>query len=296
MATPHVRHQLHLHGAQIGLGTGSGTGSGSKTRVWCVARRGAARWLPLTLGLLCWLAGPALAQRGKRGGDVSRSRKGHINGITVANLSNYNERFYRPGLTIAPNFSRFFIEQSASYLPAAARGRGLAVNSIISPGFGIGFINDIRLGGPSTPFHLRFVPGLTFLTRRVEFLSAGAGQPDTIRTQEIGTTQLEFPLLLKYQSERRRNTRVYMIAGIKPSLAVTQRQNTPAINQIGVLRNDLLLEYGFGLDLFYPYFKFGPELRFSHGLRNILDPRDNRYSGSLQSLRTNTVTLYLNIE
>ncbi len=274
MATPHVWYQLHLHGSQI------------STHRW----RGAA--LLALFPLL--LASPALGQRRK--GDIDRNRKGHIQGITVANLSNYNERFYRPGLTIAPTFSRFFLEQSGAYLPAAQQGRGLAANAIISPGFGVGFVNDIRLGDPSTPFHLRFVPGIAFLTRRVEFTSAGAGQPDTIRTQEVGTTQLEFPLLLKYQSDRRRNTRVYMIAGIKPSLAVAQRQNTPTINQIGIIRNDLLLEYGFGLDLFYPYFKFGPELRFSHGLRNILDPRNNRYSGSLQSLRTNTVTLYLNIE
>ncbi len=275
MATPYVRHQLHLHGSQIGR---------------------SSRWqklLPFLLLLL--VARPALAQR-KRSDAIDRGRKGHITGITVDNLPNYNDRFFRPGIYIAPNFSRFFIEQSASYLQLAQQGRGLAANAIISPGFGVGFIGDIRLGNPSTPFHLRFAPGLNFLTRRVEFTSAGAGQADTIRTQEIGTTQLELPLLLKYQSNRRRNTRFYMIGGLKPSFAVTQRQNTPAINQISVIRDDLMLEYGVGLDLFYPYFKFGPEIRFSHGLRNVISPRDNRYSNSLQSLRTNTVTLYLNIE
>jgi hypothetical protein len=275
MAPPYVRHQFHLHRPQIG-------------------RFG--RWQAGSLLLfLLLVAGPALAQR-KRSDAIDRGRKGHIKGITVDNLPNYNERFFRPGIYIAPNFSRFFIEQSAGYLTAAQQGRGLAANAIISPGFGVGFIGDIRLGNPSTPFHLRFAPGLNFLTRRVEFTSAGAGQADTIRTQEVGTTQLELPLLLKYQSNRRRNTRFYMIGGIKPSFAVTQRQNTPTINQISVVRDDLMLEYGVGLDLFYPYFKFGPEIRFSHGLRNVLSPRDNRYSNSLQSLRTNTVTLYLNIE
>jgi len=244
---------------------------------------------------LLLLAGPALAQR-KRSDAIDRSRKGHIKGITVENLSNYNDRFFHPGVYVAPNFSRFFLEQSTGYFQAQQQGRGLSANSIISPGFGVGFIGDIRLGPASTPFHLRFAPGLSFLTRRVEYLSAGAGQADTIRTQEVGTTQLELPLLLKYQSNRRRNTRFYMIGGIKPSFAVTQRQNTPAINQLSVVRDDVMLEYGFGLDLFYPYFKFGPELRFSHGLRNILDPRNNAYSNALQSLRTNTVTLYLNIE
>ncbi len=271
MATPHVRYQLHLHRPQIGCYSG------------------------LLLAALLLLASPALAQR-KRSDAIDRTRKGHIQGITVENLSNYNDRFFRPGIYIAPNFSRFFIEQSAAYIQAAQQGRGIAANAIISPGFGVGFIGDIRLGNASTPFHLRFTPGLNFLTRRVEFTARGVGGADTIRTQEVGTTQLELPLLLKYQSTRRRNTRFYMIGGIKPSFAVTQRQNTPAINQLSVTKDDVMLEYGVGLDLFYPYFKFGPELRFSHGLRNILEPRNNTYSNALQSLRTNTVTLYLNIE
>lgn len=269
MATPHVRHQLHLHRTQVGT--------------W--------GWLGL-LGLLL-AAGPALAQR-KRSDAIDRAKNGRIKGITVENLANYNQRFYRPGLSIAPSFSRFFIEQSATYIQNIQQGRGVTANALISPGLGVYFTNDIRLGGPSTPFHLRFVPGLSFMTRRIEY--QGGDQPDTLRTQEVATTQLELPLLLKYQSQRRRNTRMYMIAGIKPSYAVTQRQNTPEINQLKVTRTDVLLEYGFGFDLFYPYFKFGPELRFSHGLRNILEPGNNRYSSALQSLRTNTVTLYLNIE
>ena len=271
MATPHVRHQLHLHRSQVGA--------------W--------GWLGLLVLLLA--AGPALAQR-KRSDAIDRNKKGRIKGITVENLPDYNRRFYRPGLSIAPSFSRFYIEQSATYIQNIQQGRSFTANAISSPGLGVYFLNDIRLGGPNTPFHLRFTPGLSFMTRQVEFVARTAGSPDTVRTQEVATTQLELPLLLKYQSQRRRNTRVYMIAGIKPSFAVTQRQNTPQINQLTVGRNDLLLEYGFGLDLFYPYFKFGPELRFSHGLTNILQPRDNRYSNALQSLRTNTVTLYLNIE
>ncbi|RZK13767.1 MAG: PorT family protein [Hymenobacter sp.] len=271
MATPHVRHQLHLHRPQVSP--------------W--------GWLALLgLGLA---AGPALAQR-KRSDAIDRAKNGHIKGITVENLANYNQRFYRPGLSIAPSFSRFFIEQSDAYITALQNGRGVTANSVISPGLGVYFTNDIRLGSPRTPFHLRFVPGLSFMTRQIEFISRGAVTPDSIRTQEVATTQLELPLLLKYQSNRRRNTRMYMIAGIKPSIAVTQRQNTPDINFVTVTRNDLLLEYGFGFDLFYPYFKFGPEIRFSHGLRNLLQPANNRYANALQSLRTNTVTLYLNIE
>ena len=59
---------------------------------------------------------------------------------------------------------------------------------------------------------------------------------------------------------------------------------------------DFAIEYGVGLDLFYPYFKFAPELRFSHGLPDRFAPGNNPYSRNVQALRSHTVTLYLNFE
>lgn len=275
MATPYVRHQLDLHRSQIA----------------------AAGWTPRLLRgalLLLVLSGlPLLAQAQRKRSDdgVNRNRKGAIKSIRVDNLGAYNQRFFRPGFYVAPHFARFVVEQSETYIQRA----DIAVNSIISPGLTVGFIGDIRLGPPTTPFHLRFAPGVSFLTRRVEFKGLRA-KADTVYTQEVGTTQIELPLLLKYQSDRRRNTRVYLIGGIKVSRTINTRLNDELRNRLRAAPQDLSLEYGFGLDLFYPLFKFGPELRFSHGLRNLLAPRNDGYSQRLQSLRSNTVTLYLNIE
>ncbi|WP_375418006.1 porin family protein [uncultured Hymenobacter sp.] len=244
----------------------------------------------MLLALALSLPLAAQAQR-KRSKDINRGKNGMVKSVTVDNLPAYNNRFFRPGFYIALSNSRFLVEQSATYIQQS----NLAANAINSPSGGVGFIGDIRLGPPSTPFHLRFAPGVSFLTRRVEFESLG-GPNDTLNTQEVGTTQLELPLLLKYQSQRRRNTRVYFIGGVKPSRTVGTRLNDPLRNQVRLSKQDLTLEYGFGLDLFYPLFKFGPELRFSHGLRNLLTPRPDGYSQRLQSLKSNTVTLYLNIE
>ena len=151
-------------------------------------------------------------------------------------------------------------------------------------------------GGPRSPFIFRFAPGVNFLTRKVEFLSHGYPAPDSILSQEISSTVVQFPLLVKYQSDRRRNTRVYMLAGINPIVAASNRRNDPLRNQLRTLDRDLTLEYGVGLELFYPLFKLAPELRFSHGLRNLLVPRNDLYSSSLQSISTNSVTLYINIQ
>ena len=115
-------------------------------------------------------------------------------------------------------------------------------------------------------------------------------------TQEVTSTVIQFPLMLKYQSDRRRNSRMYMIAGINPVLTASNRRSDPLRNQLRPLNSDLTLEYGVGLDLFYPLFKLAPELRFSHGLRNLLVPHNDVFSNSLQSMSTNSVTLYINIQ
>ena len=172
----------------------------------------------------------------------------------------------------------------------------MTANSIYSPSLGVGFIGDARLGDYASPFILRFAPGVNFLTRRVEFTPRGYPKPDSIVTQEVTSTVLQFPLMLKYQSDRRRNSRLYMIAGLNPSFTASNRRSDPLRNQLRALNSDLTLEYVVGMDLFYPLFKLSPELRFSHGLRNLLVDRNDVFSRSLQSMSTNTVTLYINIQ
>ena len=266
MATPHIWYQFDIHGAQL-------------------------KRLAL-LGLLVLVAPTvALAQR-KTNSRITRNSKGVVKSVTVKNLPAYDERWFHPGMYVGFTGSKFTIEQSKTYV----NNRNVTANSVISPSLTVGFIGDARLGGPGTPFVLRFAPGVSFLTRRVEFRPRGYPNPDSIVTQEITSTVVNFPLLVKYQSDRRRNTRAYMIAGLNPSLTASNRRSDPLRNQLQSLNSDLTLEYGVGLELFYPLFKLAPELRFSHGLRNLLVPHNDVFSNSLQSMSTNSVTLYINIQ
>ena len=141
-----------------------------------------------------------------------------------------------------------------------------------------------------------FAPGVSFLTRRWNSSRGAIPTPDSIVTQEVTSTVIQFPLLVKYQSDRRRNSRVYLIGGLSPNLTASNRRSDPLKNQLRALDSDLTLEYGVGLDLFYPLFKLAPELRFSHGLRNLLVADNNVFSRSLQRMSTNSVTLYINIQ
>jgi Outer membrane protein beta-barrel domain len=266
MATPHFRHQLHLHGAQLIR-------------------------LALVAGFLALLPSAAQAQRKARA-RVSRSSKGVVKSVTVQNLPAYDERWFHPGMYLSFSGSKFNLEQSAYYVA----NKWVTANSIISPSLGVGFIADARLGGPASPFVLRFAPGVNFQTRSIEFRPSGYPAPDSIVTQNITSTIVQFPVLLKYQSNRRRNSRMYMIAGLNPTFTASNRRNDPLHNVLRADGSDLTLEYGVGLELFYPLFKLAPEIRFSHGLKNLLVPRNDVFSRSLQYMSTNAVTLYINIQ
>jgi hypothetical protein len=274
MATPHVRHQLHLHRAQIS----------------CFA-------LLVLLALVSSLE--THAQR-KSSTSLSRSKNGRVKSITVNNLPGYDDRWFHPGFYIAPHSTRFQVEQSPAYIQNLNTSRGLTVNALNSAGFSVGFVGDVRL---ADYFNLRFAPGVSFITRQLEFKPLGymrdptnTSAPAEIITQEVGATQADFPLLLKFHSERRRNTRMYVVGGVKPSVNVGNRRKDELKNLITTANTDVAIEYGVGLDLFYPFFKFAPELRFSHGLKNLYQAENNIYSNSLQGLRSNTVTLYLTFE
>ena len=246
----------------------------------------------LLAALLALLLPTAAQAQRKAQSKANKGKNGRIKSITVKNLPGYDERWFHPGMYVSFSASRFVIEQSASYVA----NQQVAANSIYSPSLGVGFIGDARIGGPESPFIFRFAPGVNFLTRRVEFTPRSYPKPDSIVTQEVSSTVIQFPLLIKYQSDRRRNARMYMIAGINPVLTATNRRNDPLRNQLRALDSDLTLEYGVGLDLFYPLFKLAPEIRFSHGLKNLLVPERDIFSRSLQRMSTNSVTLYINIQ
>ncbi len=109
--------------------------------------------------------------------------------------------------------------------------------------------------------------------------------------QSVENTMVEFPVLLKYKSERRGNIRMYMIGGAKPAIQASGKKDQTK-SELEVKSANLSLEAGFGFDLYYPLFKFSPEIRFSHGIVDILGNRKNDFGQPLQRVNTNSVTIY----
>ena len=62
--------------------------------------------------------------------------------------------------------------------------------------------------------------------------------------------------------------------------------------------SDVALEMGMGFDLYFKFFKFSPEIRFSHGLMNLYQEgySDERMTGAISSIKRKSITIYLNFQ
>jgi hypothetical protein len=163
-----------------------------------------------------------------------------------------------------------------------------SVDAKWSPGFSLGFIVNYRL---EELWDLRLTPKVAFYEHRLMYTYT-----DETPTHEelVETTMVEFPILLKFKSERRENLRMYMIGGIKPGIEASGKkdiENTTTV--LEVKGANLSLDLGFGLDIYYPLFKFSPEIRFSRGMMDVLNNKTNQYGLPLQRVNTNMITLYL---
>jgi len=204
------------------------------------------------------------------------------------NNPNYDERKISYGFLIGLHSSTYQIKYSDEFVYGTPKINYDSVHSVTpawAGGFQLGFIVNYRL----TDFlDLRLTPKVSFFENKVTYRYTDDTPTDE---QKIETTMVEFPLLLKYKSERRGNIRMYMIGGVSPAFAASGKKEFSG-DVLEVANRNVSIEAGFGFDLYYPLFKFSPEIRFSRGLMNMLGNDENKYGKPLKYMNTNTITVY----
>ncbi len=202
------------------------------------------------------------------------------------NNPNYDERKLTYGFLIGLHSSTYQLKYADSF---ADPNKFDSLHSVIprwKQGFSLGFIVNYKL---NDVLDLRLTPKVGFYEHEVNYRYTD-NSPTEKRLVE--TTMVEFPLLLKYKSERRGNVRMYMIGGVKPAIQASGQKELENSQSLEVKGSNLHLEAGFGFDLYYPLFKFSPEIRFSRGIMDILEDRNNPFGQPLRRVNTNTVTIY----
>jgi len=204
------------------------------------------------------------------------------------NNPNYDNRKLSYGFLIGLHNTAYQLKYSDKFV-LPANDTVLSVQPQWSPGFVLGLIVNYRLGDF---FDLRLTPQVAFYEHRLNYMYRVQAEVHSDQ-QVVETTFVEFPLLLKYKSERRGNVRMYMIGGIKPGFEASGKKNLDnTLATVEVKGFSTNLDIGFGFDLYYPLFKFSPEIRFSRGITNMLDNTTNMYGQHLKNITTNTITVY----
>ncbi|MDF1570190.1 MAG: porin family protein [Bacteroidales bacterium] len=174
-------------------------------------------------------------------------------------------------------------------------------------GFQVNIVSDLRL---SDDWNLRFLPGINLGSRDMVYFEPGTWEVSTYTVagntydkMTIGSSYLDFPLLLKYRSERVNNYRPYVIGGISYRLDMSAKSSydPEGDDMILVKPGDFYLEVGFGIDQYLQYFKYSTEIKLAMGLRNIMVPgvsRDNdfEYVNSIDGIRSFLVMLNFHFE
>ena len=202
----------------------------------------------------------------------------------ITHLDDYDEKPMHYGFVLGLNQMRFSLKTSNDFASS-----NFIVHQKPSFGFSVGLAATFQ---PAELLAIRLSPTAVFGQRIVSFTDLTSNQTTD---KVVESTTAEFPLMLKIKSQRRHNARMFMLVGIKPSfsLATKAAQET---ERIRIKNGGFSIEYGFGIERFYEMFKLAPEIRFSHGLGNVLIPDDNPFSNQLRRLVIHSVSFYLFFE
>ena len=158
--------------------------------------------------------------------------------------------FYNQSLGFSRN--GYVTESGESWYPEIAE---------LAPGFCVNILGDLRL---AEHFNLRLTPGLYFGSKTVTFREATTGE---LEKQSIKNSSVVIPLDVKMSATRYHNLRPYVTAGAMAAFDVSKRKDGELLQ---LNNTNLYLTLGFGLDIYVPFFKFVPEVKFCFGLGNLL--------------------------
>ena len=198
---------------------------------------------------------------------------------------NFDKRTFHFGFMLGFNSSDFTVYQNVN----AYEQYGLKLlENDAQPGGQLGILTTMKLGTPV--LRLRFIPTLSFQEKLLRYTFEDTLlNTDEIGEERVNSTNLDFPLMLQFRTKRYNNFTAYALVGGQFSIDL-QSQEKASQNYIDpyikIKRNDIQGQIGGGVEFFAPYFKFGIELKYSHGFINsfiqdntdIADPINKLYN------------------
>jgi len=179
------------------------------------------------------------------------------------NYMDFQRKPYYFGLSLGINSTGYKVNHSNHFINndsvMIAEGRN-------GSGFNLHMIANLKIG---EYFDFRLSPGFSFAERKFSFVKQHEGEKPIERKLE--SVFLDIPFILRYKSRPYKDMRLYALAGLKYSFDVASNaKSRKAETLVKISPHDFQYEFGAGMQFFFPYFIFSPEIKVSRGLGNIL--------------------------
>ena len=200
----------------------------------------------------------------------------------IPNLENFDKQRVHWGYFLGFNVYDFKFDYKAPETDILAE---------TTTGFNVGLVGNLRL---HEHIDLRFEPGLYYTQRNLTFPGFDS-EIDALR--EVRSTYIHFPLLLKFSSVRVGNVRPYLVGGVSTTLNLSSNFKSKDDNEEQRFRMKQWTnnyEIGFGIDLYFEYFKFSPSIRGVFGLNNEIisdDDPNSEWTSNITSMKTRAILI-----
>lgn len=211
-------------------------------------------------------------------------------GMRAQNNPYVDDKLVHFGFSLGVNMMSYHVQNSDSAFNGDIYHARV---SNLLPGFSVGFITDLRL---ARHLNLRFTPQMLFSSRTLKFVKDS--DPSYSSSVDMLSIPVTLPLYLKWSAEREGNFRPYVIVGGGATCNVYIDRECPITQQ----RWDAFVEGGFGCDLYFPWFKLSPEIKYHAGFLNQRmdvppqNPLDAFYSHSIRRLTNQMISICFNFE
>ena len=190
---------------------------------------------------------------------------------TVRHYQKVDHKPFHFGYTLGVNTMDFSIYPSKYAIESSPLDTFPELNRLF-PGVDIGIVTNFRLG---EYFDLRLLPGISLGQRNLLFYEqARTDSAKPFTEMRLGSTFINLPVILRYEAQREKNYRPYLILGtnFRWDMARNKDFNDDEGIYVKLKPFDIYLEGGIGIDFYLPYFKLSTELKLSVGMLNVLSP------------------------
>ncbi|NNE27070.1 MAG: PorT family protein [Saprospiraceae bacterium] len=178
------------------------------------------------------------------------------------NYWDFQKKPFYFGLTLGTHSTGYLVEKSRAFTQTDSIR---VITGLDKPGLNVNIITNLKIG---EYFDFRFIPGFAFSERRFRFSSPTG----VVSEKKIESVFLEIPLLLRFKSAPYKDKRLFVVGGLKYSYDVASNSSVrqeQGKNLIQIAPHDFQFEVGAGMQFFFPFFIFSPEIKYSQGIGNI---------------------------